>query len=106
MVDVSDRGTRLETIRAGQETAEPGNTDRRRPGRAEQVHPALIPLLRQPAGAGDAMVATTDACTTDGDGSPPLASARDDLGLARGIALALLLMLPFWCAVLFAIRGR
>ncbi len=101
MMDVRDRGTRPETTRAGQETTEPGSTDRRRPGRAEQAHPALVPLLRQPAGAGD----ITDARAAADDGSPPLASARDDLGLARGIALALLLMLPFWCAVAFVIRG-
>jgi len=105
MVDVRDRDRRSEMTRAGQETTEPGNTDRRRPGRAEQAHPALVPLLRQPAGAGDTLVATTDARAAADDGSPPPASARDDLGLARGIALALLLMLPFWCAVAFVIRG-
>lgn len=105
MVDVSSPDPRPETIRRGQETAEPGNTDRRRPGRAEQVHPALVPLLRQSGGAGDAVAATTDAPAGADDGSPPPASARDDLGLARGIAFALLLTLPFWCAVAFAIRG-
>jgi len=105
MVDVRDHDTRPETTWAGQETAEPGSTDRRRPGRAEQAHPALIPLLRQPDGAGDTTVATKDARTAGDGGSPPLASARDDLGLARGIAVALLLMLTFWCAVAFVIRG-
>jgi len=105
MAGISDLGTRPETTRAGQEAAEPGSTDRRRPGRAEQAHPTLIPLLRQPAGAGDPTVASTDTRATDSDGSPPLASARDDLGLARGIAFALLLMLPFWYAVAVAIRG-
>jgi hypothetical protein len=104
-VDVSSLDPRPETIQRGQETAEPGNTDRRRLGRAEQVHPALVPLLRQPAGADDTVVATTDTRAGADDGSPPPASTRDDLGLARGIAFALLLMLPFWCAVAFAIRG-
>lgn len=100
-MDVGDLVTRPEMIRTGQETAEPGSTDRRRPGRAEQAHPALIPLLCQPT--GDTMVATTDTEAGADDGSPSLASSRDDLGLARGIAVALLLMLPFWCAVLLAI---
>jgi len=41
MAGISDLGTRPETTRAGQEAAEPGSTDRRRPGRAEQAHPTV-----------------------------------------------------------------
>ena len=57
--------------------------DRRRPGRMENVSPALIPVLRQPT-------LTIDLNTNN-----------DDFRLSKGIAVGVLLAVPFW-ALIFA----
>ena len=69
--------------------------ERRRPGRRE-VSPELIPLLRRPV--GDGMI--QDDFPADGiEGQPALATGRDALAPARGIAMSLLLSVPLWCVV-------
>lgn len=102
MADLRNTGTEPGLTTAGSDSS----ADRRRPGRPENVHPVLIPLLREPHDTTDAFGigqvfedTTRDAAAAEG--LPALASTRDDLGLVRGIAVALLLMLPFWCAVAF-----
>jgi hypothetical protein len=102
MADLRNTGTEPGLTTAGSDSS----ADRRRPGRPESVHPVLIPLLREPHDPTDALsigqvFENTTRDTAAAEGLPALASTRDDLGLVRGIAVALLLMLPFWCAVAF-----
>jgi len=52
--------------------------DRRRPGRLDQVNPALIPLLRDTTESGD---------------------DTDKLGPSRGIASAMLISVPLWAVM-------
>lgn len=91
MADLHDPVAQLAPTSAA---AEHDSADRRRPGRARHVHPALLPLLRRPAEGGDGLA---------GDEQTPWTNEDDELGLARGIAVALLLVLPFWCAVAAAV---
>ena len=67
------------------QAARPSLRDRRRPGRSEYVHPALISLFRRPTVA-------TEADLDD-----------DDLRPAQGLATAVLLSLPFWLLVCIGI---
>lgn len=66
-------------------------SDRRRPGRVNNVSPELIPLLRsQPAEpASDA---------------PPQFGDHDQLGAVRGIAIGAALSAPLWVGI--ALLGR
>ena len=59
------------------------NKDRRRPGRVENVNPALLPLLRQDRLLEDAAVQRDD----------------DDLAPARGIGIGVLLGVLLWGGV-------
>jgi len=61
--------------------AHPSLGDRRRPGRTEYILPTLISLFRRP----------TDAVDADLD--------DDDIRAAQGLAIAVLLSLPFWLLV-------
>jgi hypothetical protein len=63
------------------QAAHPSVADRRRPGRSEFILPTLIALLRRP----------TDAVEADLD--------DDDIRAAQGLAIAVLLSLPFWLLV-------
>jgi hypothetical protein len=63
------------------QAAHPALGDRRRPGRSEFIVPTLISLFRRP----------TDAVDGDLD--------DDDIRAAQGIAIAVLLSLPFWLLV-------
>lgn len=70
---------------------EPGDTaaspERRRPGRVENVNPALIPLLREETVRDDAV----------------LERAGDDLDPARGIGVGIVLGVLLWAALAFAL---
>jgi hypothetical protein len=63
------------------QAAHPSVGDRRRPGRSEYILPTLISLFRRP----------TDAVDGDLD--------DDDMRAAQGLAIAVLLSLPFWLLV-------
>lgn len=68
-------------------------TERRRPGRRNDVHPALIPLLRGqvlPPPGPDLLWAPR---------RPGQFKEGDDLGPARGIGLGVLISLAFWGVV-------
>lgn len=96
-------------IRPASSPAQPGAVDRRRPGRPRSVSPALLPLLRAPHGATEAL---GPAAGVDADNATVLAALlaigdSEDPGSRpfRGIVVCLLLALPFWAAVLyFALR--
>jgi hypothetical protein len=60
------------------------SSDRRRPGRLEQVSPALVPLFRGAAQNGD--------IDLDIDYTAPLAAAH-------GIALGMCLAVPLWALI-------
>jgi len=60
-------------------------TDRRRPGRPENVSPHLVPLLRNAA-----------AVEIPPDDAPVADRTRDDLGPAKGILTGLGLAIPLW----------
>jgi hypothetical protein len=70
--------------------------ERRRLGRADAA-PHLLPLLRSskpiPFEPEPPDLATPDLATDD----------KDTLRAARGIAVALLAVIPFWCAIAFAV---
>ena len=66
--------------------------DRRRPARIKDASPDLIPLLRDP---------TTVAIPPDD--AHVAAHMQDELGGAKGIAVGLLLVVPFWCGVALGI---
>ena len=78
--------------------AQPDTTDRRRPGRPQNVAPALLPLLRAPHGPTGALSieAEPSPSVTDDDG-------REDYSLFRGICTGLVLVSPFWAAVLYLV---
>ena len=69
--------------------------ERRRPGRRD-VHPALIPLLRRPAGDGT-LVEGESAWHLEA--LPALKAGQDALGTARGVAMGLVLSAPLWGAM-------
>jgi hypothetical protein len=60
--------------------------DQRRPGRLDQVSPALLPLLRDPAQCVDTASCVGTASYEDSDLQAP----------ARGIVVGLLLSVPLW----------
>ena len=67
---------------------------RRRPGRRDQVSPDLVPLLRSPT--------TADIC------EPSLGEAdaqfiEDNLASVKGIMFALVLSVPLWAGIVFAV---
>jgi hypothetical protein len=64
-------------------------TDRRRPGRLSSIAPELVPLLRNP----DSFEIDETDYETESDG----------LGPARGVAIGLALVTPFWILVGFGI---
>jgi hypothetical protein len=66
--------------------------DRRRAGRGETVSPDLIPLLRNAA-----------SIEIPPDDVPAGDRIRDDRGPATGIAMGLLLAIPFWCVIFLGI---
>lgn len=70
--------------------------DRRRPGRMAAA-PGLVPLLRQPSGGEHV-----------GEDLDEAWQARDPIAPPRGIALAIALCTPIWCALgglLYALLG-
>jgi hypothetical protein len=69
-----------------------GARDRRRLGRMTSVAPELVPLLR-----------SSKALTSKREQSDFAADDKDNLRAARGIAMALLAVIPFWCAIAFAV---
>ena len=85
--------------------AQPGTADRRRPGRPRSISPALLPLLRAPHGATDALDSAARVDVDDATVVEALLLIGDseDTGSRpfRGIAVCLLLALPFWAAVLY-----
>jgi hypothetical protein len=69
--------------------------ERRRPGRIEDVSPEPVELLRNPATVEIQDVAQADLIRTD--------PKRDDLGVARGLVVAL--AIPLWCLIGLAVWG-
>jgi len=70
--------------------------DRRRPRRLNQVSPHLISLLRRPSAANRS--------------APPLdivdaASSDDDLAVARGLGVGLVLSVPLWAVIDLIVRA-
>lgn len=78
--EVTSAGTEQDLLLTG---------ERRRPGRIQRVKPALIPLLRADE---IAKIATDDDGATNNDDQDPLRAAR-------GMAVGLLLVAPFWIGV-------
>lgn len=80
--------------------------ERRRPGRAESVNPALIPVLRGEF-APDELLASERRNEPPGVTAADHASSdtRDDLAAARGIMLGAVLSLGAW-AIIGAIIWR
>jgi len=66
--------------------------DRRRPGRAE-VAPELVGLLREPAAGSE----------RDGEQDLAYSAGSDVLAPASGIVFGLMLVLPFWAAIIAAV---
>lgn len=62
--------------------------DRRRPGRAEEVNPALLPLLRGTAHVNDNQAACTTPAVDEDD--------PDNLAAAKGIIMGVGLSAGFW----------
>lgn len=82
------------------------SADRRRPGRVKHMHPALVALLREPHRSEDASATSQITMAEDQAAAATKeqlvwSSTRDELGPTRGIAVALLLTLPFWCAIAY-----
>ena len=75
--------------------ADLSRAERRRPGRAEHVDPALLPLLRS---GFDPAAVSGDLPLHDIEDNP------DPLSPARGIAVALLLSGIFWAGIIVAIH--
>ena len=97
MTDLHTADTQLATTPADAVIA-----DRRRPGRPNKVSPALIPLLRDPHSAGNAL--------PEDDAFPSLEALAeignvedDDLNAVRGIGVGPLLATPFWATVLYLV---
>jgi hypothetical protein len=77
-----------------------GNTmvSRRRPGRSDDAHPALIPLLRGTASpVPDDTMLIADLPTVLAD----LETQSDVLAPARGIMLGIALSVPIWAVLIF-----
>ena len=68
----------------------PTVVDSRRPGRLGQVNPHLVPLLRDPTGA-------VLPAPVPGTAEPGI--LEDDLSIARGIGVALVLSVPIWAVI-------
>ena len=66
--------------------ASPSPTDRRRNGRLKTASPHLIPLLRNAASHGESDTSIVSDTIQEG-------------GAAKGIAIGLTLVSPFWVAV-------
>jgi hypothetical protein len=91
MVDLIDSLLEVAPTQARGPVATPSAVpDQRRPGRLEQVSPALIPLPCEPAQCAD----------TDQD------IDTDPLVPARGIIVGLLLSVPLWALIGLGIWGR
>jgi hypothetical protein len=73
---------------AADRRTEAARVGRRRPGRVAKANPHLIPLLRDPASA---------------DYVAPADRLGDDHGPAKGIAMGLLLVAPFWALVIWSV---
>lgn len=86
MVDVKEA--------AAQTSLEAASKDRRRPGRMDNVSPALIPLLRQNSNPADS------SCLEGQD--ELLLDSGDDLGPARGVVVGAALSLPLWAFIIYA----
>jgi hypothetical protein len=72
---------------------------RRRPGRRQDVHPALIPLLR---GAATLDIKDPAPFVEDAPASLQGVDAdKDDLSPARGILLGVALSVPIWIVLIF-----
>ena len=69
--------------------------ERRRPGRRDVV-PALIPLLRRPA--GDGTLADSESPWRL-ETLPALKAGQDALAAMRGVAMGLMLSAPLWGAM-------
>jgi hypothetical protein len=69
--------------------------DRRRVGRTD-VDRALVPLLRNPAGAG------SQHDEPGADSAFPV--GQDELGPSRGIFFGIILSLPLWGAIYVSVR--
>ena len=67
---------------------------RRRPGRRDQVSPDLVPLLRSPT--------TADICDPL-PGKMDAGFVEDNLASVKGIVFALLLSVPLWAGIVFAV---
>ena len=81
-VDIDDP-LNVTPVKADASVANPSSVrDRRRPGRLEQVSPALIPLLREPTRYVD---------------DPGFDS--DLLAPARGVLVGLLISVPLWALI-------
>jgi len=66
----------------------PPAADRRRPGRAENVSPNLIALLRDPTASEEANADLTDFF-------------HDDLGPLKGIVVSVAFSAPFWALLAY-----
>ena len=108
MTNDEHEASRLVPCRPEEAPFTQGDIERRRPGRLTDVSPWLISLLRSkhpgeqvPAPqehADDGQPADRD---DDGDRDHSDDDERDDddLGIAQGIALAVLLSIPLWVAL-------
>lgn len=84
-----------ELLRTAEQAPAPAEVKgRRRLGRNDQVSPHLIPLLRDPAALD---IRAPPPCGTE---APPLS---DQLAPARGIAFGLVLSVPLWAVVAWAV---
>jgi hypothetical protein len=75
--------------------------DRRRPGRIEHTNRHLIALLRRAPPSDEAASVRPEADDAPAKAAGPERQQEDadDLGPARGIALGLLFVAPFWAGV-------
>ena len=77
--------------------AEAQSNDRRRPGRIDYTNSSLIALFRTPSASNDAPERDCDEARDGVEDVDPLASAR-------GIALGLLVVIPFWAVITPLVR--
>ena len=81
--------------------------DRRRPGRMDDPSPELLPLLRQSQliAAGQTLAAEPELLEP-ADRPEDLVLKEDDaVAPARGIAFGLMLSVPVWAGIWFALRA-
>src|SRR5271166_3807161 len=86
-------------------TVEAGVTDRPRPGRNEYKDPALIAFLRSPSAAEKMMLSALDEAKPPALGQATEIEEEELLGPARGILVALLLVIPLWLGIGFLVRS-